>query len=91
MVFDVPNKNQVGATMRTIESLSVRKKILTTNTNVLNECFYRKENFCIWPNDDSAVLGFMNGDFKEDSYNLINSLDTWLDTIFAYERGAKLH
>ena len=81
LVLDVPNKNQIGASMRTIESLSLSKKLITTNKNVIYENFYQPDNFCLWPCNDAEVLRCLNGKFNNESANEIYELDAWLEKI----------
>ena len=80
-VFDVPSKTQVGTTMRTIEALSFRKKIITTNSMVKQEKFYRKENFLIWPREEYRIKDFLDIPFNDESLCNINSLQSWLQEI----------
>ena len=47
VVIDVQMKNQSGLTMRTLEALHARKKLITTNPNVLEYDFYSPNNICV--------------------------------------------
>ena len=81
IIFDVPSKTQVGSSMRTIESLSLKKKIITTNLNVKKESFYCSENIIIWPATTEEIRGLLNSKFNERSIENIYSLSQWLDRI----------
>ena len=77
-VLDFPSAAQVGASMKTIEALSLRKKVITTNLNVVNEKFYNKNNILIWPNENDRLLDFLHSPFNDDSLSSLNSIHQWL-------------
>lgn len=43
-VVDVPMEHQVGLTIRTLETLNSRSKLITTNESIKDYDFYKKEN-----------------------------------------------
>lgn len=47
VIIDVQMKSQSGLTMRTFETLHARKKLITTNPNVLDYEFYSPNNICV--------------------------------------------
>ena len=47
-VLDAPQANQTGLTIRTIECLGARRKMVTTNMAVKSYDFYRPENVYVW-------------------------------------------
>jgi hypothetical protein len=47
VILDIHNANQSGLTMRTVEALSLRKKIATTNENIKQYDFYHPQNVFI--------------------------------------------
>jgi hypothetical protein len=66
-VIDIEHPNQKGLTMRTLEMLGAKKKLITTNLNIKEYDFYTPENICvidrknpIIPDDisDSSCLDF---------------------------------
>lgn len=46
-VLDIEHPLQTGLTMRTLETLGARKKLVTTNAGIRNYDFYVAENICI--------------------------------------------
>ncbi len=81
IVVDVPSSTQVGSSMRTIEALSLGKKIITTNSNVLNESFYCKDNIILW-NDIAGELDRINEvTFNWHYSDGVLSLDKWIEKL----------
>ena len=46
-ILDIQHPKQTGLTMRTIEMLGMRKKFITTNSDISNYDFYNPNNICI--------------------------------------------
>lgn len=46
-ILDIEHPSQVGLTMRTFETLGAQKKMVTTNVNVREYDFFKKENICV--------------------------------------------
>lgn len=47
VIIDIEAPSQKGLTMRTIEMLGLKKKIITTNKDIVNYDFYNPNNICI--------------------------------------------
>lgn len=47
VIIDVQMKSQSGLTMRTLEALHAKKKLITTNPNVMDYEFYSPKNICV--------------------------------------------
>lgn len=47
IIIDVQHPDQRGLTMRTLETMGARKKLVTTNTEIRNYDFYDERNICI--------------------------------------------
>lgn len=47
-VMDSPQAGQLGLTIRVIEALGARKKIITTNTDIIHYDFYKPENIYVY-------------------------------------------
>lgn len=80
IILDSPQKGQNGLTIRVIETLGAKKKLITTNKDVINYDFYRPENIYIY----QGSFDFNHPFFKE-KYQHINkniyekySLKNWL-------------
>lgn len=85
VVVDIEHQGQAGLTMRTIEMLGCRKKIITTNASVMDYDFYDENNICVVDRKSPYFpKEFISSPYKqidEDVY-LKYSLRNWLDTIF---------
>ena len=78
VVVDVPSPTQVGSSMRAIESLSLRKKVITTNTNMLRENFYDKNNILLWDEVDDGIDVFLKSPFNKDIKENLYSIEEWM-------------
>ncbi|HGJ5873457.1 MAG TPA: hypothetical protein ACHBY4_06695 [Arsenophonus apicola] len=63
VIVDVPDKMQSGLTMRTFEALGARKKLFTTNHQILKYHFYNENNITIDINKINE--NFVFTDFEE--------------------------
>ncbi|MBP3366701.1 MAG: hypothetical protein J6K96_06855 [Treponema sp.] len=70
VVIDIQHPKQVGLTMRTIEMLGLRKKLITTNQDIKNYDFYNEDNICVI--DRKNIL--INKNFFDTNYNLHSDL-----------------
>ena len=84
-IIDIEHQGQKGLTMRTIEMIGCKKKLITTNQSVKGYDFYNKNNInVIDRNNPSLEKEFLNTPYQElddkiyEKYSLIN----WLRTIF---------
>lgn len=85
-ILDIQHPAQSGLTMRVIEMLGARKKVITTNKDIVNYDFYNTNNI-LYIDRDNPIL---NKDFFESGYKEIEadiyykySLEGWLREIFA--------
>jgi hypothetical protein len=84
-VLDSAQKNQIGLTIRSIEALGAKKKLITTNKDIVNYDFYHEENIYVYEGSfdfDSVFFTkkYVNVD-KEiyEKYSLRNWLKTMLE------------
>lgn len=79
VVLDIPYAQQKGATMRTIETLSKGKKLVTTNTMLESELFYSSDNIQFWNTDDDLNLRpLISSDFDHSKDKWLFSIEEWL-------------
>lgn len=87
-VLDVQHPGQTGLTMRTIEMLGARRKLITTNPLVREYDFYRPENIMVIdrhaPEVDSAFLATPFLELPAPLYERY-SLDGWIREIFGMD------
>lgn len=84
-VIDIESPYQNGLTMRTIEILGLRKKIITTNRDIINYDFYNSENVSIIDRKNIKLdQNFIKSDYKILSNKIYSkySLVSWLHSIF---------
>ncbi len=85
IVIDINHPNQSGLTMRTIEAVALKKKIITTNRNILYEDFYNENNILIINRDNPKIpKDFIELPYKEISKEIIvkYKIDSWAREIF---------
>lgn len=83
-VLDAPQGGQTGLTIRTIECLGAMKKLITTNTDIVNYDFYDPCNILVW----DGTMPDLNSDFFTKPYRPLPpelyekySLSSWLKTM----------
>lgn len=85
-VLDSAQAGQIGLTIRVLEALGAKKKLITTNADVKNYNFYREENIYVYDNNcinmDSP---FFNEDYKEIDEDIYKSysLRSWLTELLS--------
>ena len=82
IVLDIQSPTQTGATIRSIETLSLGRKLLSTNQMLINEEFYSPKNIFIW--DGLQKLDFKHiteSSFDHSQDKCILSIDEWLKKI----------
>lgn len=75
---------QSGLTLRPLEALTFKKKLLTTNKDIINIPFYNPHNIFIFGVDDVSILqSFINTPFREIEKSCVNKYDinTWIDNL----------
>ena len=89
-ILDSPQAGQHGLTIRVLEALGAKKKLITTNKDVFNYDFYRPENILVYDGKIDLNNIFFVSPYKElDSalykkYSLRNWLKTMLDGSSCY-------
>lgn len=84
--IDMQHPKQTGLTMRTIETLGAKKKLITTNPNVKEYDFYRPENILIVDRFNPVITKeFLDAPWKEIPEEIYKkySISSWLNSIFA--------
>lgn len=84
IVFDIPHNKQSGLTMRTIETLGAKRKLITTNKNIKKYDFYDENNIFVLEEDNlDGIEEFINNKYDQINEKIYvkYSLNSWLDTI----------
>ncbi|VDH17421.1 Uncharacterised protein [Algoriella xinjiangensis] len=81
VILDYLQQGQSGLTLRPMESIFFKKKLITNDTNIVNEDFYLKENIFVLGRDDFENLKtFINSPYVELDPSIVNKYDftNWL-------------
>lgn len=82
VMVDISRCNQTGLAMRVIEALSIKKKLLTSNSYIKNEPFYNPNNILIIdPKNPIIDKDFINSPFDGEPSTL--SIGEWIKHIFS--------
>lgn len=80
-ILDYNQKGQVGLTLRVMESLFLRKKLITNNLNIINYDFYNPQNIFVLGIDKmSKINEFLKSPYQEVDEKIVNYYDfeSWL-------------
>ena len=82
-ILDSPQAGQTGLTIRTMECLGAKKKMITSNTDVVNYDFYQNENIYVYNEKFDFDSPFFTRPYKEIDNTIYEkySLRNWLKTI----------
>lgn len=87
-VLDIEHPRQTGLTMRTLETLGARKKLVTTNQRVREYDFYNPANICVIDREKPEIPnGFLAQPYQEvppeiyQRYRLAGWMDDMLGTM----------
>lgn len=83
-VLDIENINQTGLTIRTLEVLGLKRKLITTNSDIINYDFFQKENIFIMDRKQSDIdIDFFEGNYHEISKEVYEkySISGWIKNI----------
>ncbi|WP_019551922.1 hypothetical protein [Propionispira raffinosivorans] len=84
ILIDIQHPTQHGLTMRTIEALSGRSKLITTNRDIVEYDFYRSDNILIIDRENLVIdPEFLKKPYANISAETVErySLSNWLKTI----------
>ena len=87
-ILDMQFPKNNGLTMRTIETLASRKKLITTNKDIENYDFYNLDNILIIDRKKPVIdKKFFVNDFIEIDKKIMNKyrLSSWIKDIFLYD------
>jgi hypothetical protein len=86
VIVDFVISDHKGLSFRIFEGLKYRKKVITTNTNIVKYDFYTPDNFYVLKGDtlnETELLKFVNSPYKptDESMRLKYSFSYWIKTI----------
>ena len=79
-VLDSAQAGQIGLTIRVLEALGAKKKLITTNEDVVNYDFYREENIYVYNGTFDYTSKFFKEPYREVETSIYQqySLRNWL-------------
>ena len=87
-VLDIEHPNQNGLTMRTFEALGNQKKLITTNTNILDYDFYNSNNIFVLDRKKAPVISaqFFTEPYIQlsDELNYKYSITGWVEEVLRF-------
>lgn len=92
-ILDAPQGGQVGLTIRTIECLGARRKLITSNEDVVNYDFYTPENIYVYSGDIDFNSPFFTQPYKEIDKEIYQkySLREWLQTLLDFREKENIN
>ena len=85
-VLDIESITQTGLTMRTLEIIGLRKKLITTNPDIVNYNFYNENNIQMMDRENPKVdAGFINREYVELDESIYKqySLESWIKNVLS--------
>lgn len=86
IIIDINHPKQSGLTIRTIEALGAKKKLITTNSDIKNYDFYNEDNILIIDRNNPEIpIKFFNTKHKEIPIEIYNkySISSWIQDILS--------
>lgn len=84
-IIDIEHSEQVGLTMRSLEVLGAKRKLITTNSSIVNYDFYDKNNILVVDRNAPEIpCWFLEAPYHELPKSVYESysLNSWLKKIF---------
>lgn len=76
VILDIVAEGQSGLTVRPMESIFLKKKLITSDLSILKYDFYRKQNIFILGKDKMAdIIDFVNTPYHHINQSIINKYD----------------
>lgn len=85
-IIELNKPGQFGLTMRTMEALAMKKKLITNNPRIKDYPFYSRENIFIWGEDDVfTIKNFLEAPYENVEESVINDFDVnnWIKKILS--------
>ena len=88
IIIDVQSPKQIGLTMRTFEALGARRKLITSNKDIVNYDFYNPSNILVIDRDHIAIPDkFLTESYQDIDETIYKkySLSSWLKRVLLDE------
>lgn len=86
IILDVQHNNQVGLSFRPFDCIGMKKKLITTNKNIVNYDFYNENNIFIWTETTKSIpQEFLQTNYVDIPVEIYlkYSLENWVKTILS--------
>ena len=91
VIIDIVSNGQNGLTLRPLEALNLKRKLLTNMETIVRHRLYNSNNiFIIGKDDDSRLKEFVMTPFDENNYEQLvdyYSFKQWLNRFISYENN----
>ena len=91
-ILDAPQGGQTGLTLRCFECMGAKRKLITTNVDIVNYDFYRASNILVYPGTIEERKAFFENpyeDLPEELYRKY-SMNSWMKRLLSGEESQKL-
>lgn len=88
ILVEFQRENQIGLSFRVFEALGYRKKLITTNTDVVNYDFYNPQNILVLdPNNLHIPKSFVESPYVDVPDHILDPyhIDNWVKKVFSLE------
>lgn len=84
-ILDSPQAGQTGLTMRTMECLGAKRKLITTNTDIRNYDFFDESNILVYDENIDLNSPFFRCEYRDIPQDVYErySLRSWLKTMLS--------
>lgn len=86
IILDIHKNIQHGLSFRVFEAIGLRKKLITTNPDIINYDFYNPNNIFLWKEDTTEIpSSFLNTNYQEIPEEIYQkySQESWVNEIFS--------
>lgn len=83
-ILDITDEKQVGLSMRTIESVSMKKKLITNNKDIIHYNFFSEDNVMLIDKEQGYQINaeWLTGNYKiDESIWRSYSVENWVKTL----------
>ncbi len=86
VILDIESPKQTGLTMRTIENVGTKKKLMTSNYDIVNYDFYDSNNILVFDRNEPKIdMGFIKSQYKDVPEEIYEkySLSQWIVNVLS--------
>ncbi|TKF69498.1 lipopolysaccharide biosynthesis protein [Vibrio sp. F13] len=87
VIIDIHHPSQTGLTMRTLETIGMRKKLITTNNAIKSYDFYNNDNFLVIDrNSPDLTSSFLSSEYVYSNDDIVKKyhIENWVFRLFNF-------